>query len=95
MVTTPDSTTAYSAALVWLGQYNKAIGRQDGGVNDLGPNMAKAFYETKDFRQAQTLYGQAFAFDQSDAEALKGLIFCAVKLQEYRRCRQGLAGGIP
>ena len=79
----------YLSALVWLGQYNKAINlyaahkNTVAGVNYLYRNMAKAFYETKDFRQAQTLYGQAFAFDQSDAEALKGLIFCAVKLQEY------------
>lgn len=90
----------YLSALVWLGQYNKAINlyaahkNTVAGVNYLYRNMAKAFYETKDFRQAQTLYGQAFAFDQSDAEALKGLIFCAVKLQEYHDAVR-VAGGIP
>ena len=80
----------YLVTLVWLGQYDKAINIYAAhkntveGVKYLYRNMAKAFYETKDYRQAQTFYVQAFAFDQSDAEALKGLIFSAVKLQEYR-----------
>ena len=79
----------YLSALVWLGLYDKAINLYAthknalAGVKYLYRNMAKAFYETKDYRQALTLYNQACSFDNSDAEALKGLIFCAVKLQDY------------
>ena len=42
---------------------------------------AKAFYETGNYRQAQPLYVQAFSFDNSDAEALKGVIFSSWKLR--------------
>ena len=86
----PRMLADYLSALVWLGLYDKAINLYAAHKNIVAEvkylyrNMAKAFYETKDYRQAQTLYDQAFASDQSDAEALKGLIFCAVKLQEYR-----------
>jgi biofilm PGA synthesis protein PgaA len=91
--TYPDNThmlADYLSALVWLGLYDKAINiyalhkRDLKGVNYLYRNIAKAFYETRDYRQAQTLYAHAFSFDLSDAEALKGIVFCAVKLGEYR-----------
>jgi tetratricopeptide (TPR) repeat protein len=85
----------YLGALVWSGQYDKAISLyavhkiELQEVKYLYRNMAKAYYESKDFRQAQLFYDRAFAFNQSDVEALKGLIFCAVKLQEYRDAVNG------
>jgi len=84
----------YLTALIWLGRYEKAVNLYTGhkqvvsGVKYLYRNLGKAYYETRDFRQAQTFYLQAFTADPSDAEALKGLIFCAVRLQEYREAVQ-------
>jgi biofilm PGA synthesis protein PgaA len=90
----PDNThllADYLSALVWLGLYGKAIQlytAQRAALEDiqyLSRNMAKAYYETGDYRQAQTLYGQAFTLDHSDAEALKGLVFASCKLTDYQK----------
>jgi Tfp pilus assembly protein PilF len=78
----------YLCTLVWLGQYDKAIKiyeAQKSIVKDtkyLYRNMGKAFYETGDYRQALTSYDQAFSFDSSDVEALKGIIYTSAKLQD-------------
>jgi biofilm PGA synthesis protein PgaA len=79
----------YLATLVWLRQYDKAIKIYAAhrntvkGVPYLYRNMAKAYFERENYRQAQPLYLQAFSFDHSDAEALKGVIFASWKLRRY------------
>jgi biofilm PGA synthesis protein PgaA len=79
----------YLGNLVWLRQYDKAIKiyaahrNRVQGVRYLYRNMAKAYYETENYRQAQPLYVKAFSFDNSDAEALKGAIFSSWKLRRY------------
>ena len=85
----PRMLADYLATLVWLRQYDKAIKiyaaqkNKVKGAKYLYRNMAKAFYETENYRQAQPLYVQAFSFDNSDAEALKGVIFSSWKLRRY------------
>ena len=85
----PHMLADYLVTLVWLRQYGKAIKiytahrHRVKGVRYLYRNMAKAFYETENYRQAQPLYVQAFSFDHADAEALKGVVFSSWKLRRY------------
>lgn len=79
----------YLVTLIWLHQYDKAIKIYSAhkdlvkDVKYLYRNLGQAYYETRDYRQAQAFYLQAFSVDHSDAEALKGLIFSSWKLTDY------------
>lgn len=85
----PRMLADYLTTLIWLRQYDKAIKIYAGHkyiVKDtkyLYRNMGQAFYEAGDYRQAQSFYLKAFSYDNSDAEALKGVIFSSWKLTDY------------
>ncbi len=85
----PRILADYLVTLVWLRQYDKAIKiyaaqrNKVQGVGYLYRNMAKAYYENGNYRQAQPLYVKAFSIDHSDAEALKGVIFSSWKLRRH------------
>lgn len=82
-------TAQYLAALVQLGAYDKAkqlyLQNRDmaEGMRSVSRDVAAALFHTGDYRGARRLYEDAFEFDNSDAEALKGIIFASCKLDEY------------
>lgn len=79
----------YVIALVWAGDYPQAVAYYRSHEADLGEvgylhkNIAKAFFEMKDFKRAQQLYAKAWQVDPRDEEAFKGLIYSSSRLENY------------
>lgn len=87
----------YVSTLVWNGDYSKAVQYYSARERDLREitylprNIAKAFYELRDFRKARALYERAYQYDKHDAEAFKGLIYTLCRLQNYLAAENYLA----
>ena len=79
----------YLLALVFAGDYDRAIryyrqhATELAAVRYVPRNIAKAFYETRDFAQARIFYEKAFALDPADGEAYKGLVFSCCRLRDF------------
>jgi predicted Zn-dependent protease len=79
----------YLLALVWAGEYQRAVAYyrlQEPKLREIGyvhKNIAKAFYEERDFARARNLYAKAWQVDPRDEEAFKGLIFSCCRLEKY------------
>lgn len=79
----------YTIALAWAGEYKKAVAFYQDNEADLKEvgylhkNIAKAFYELRNFSKARELYALGWQVDPRDAEAFKGLIFSCARLEKY------------
>ncbi len=79
----------YLCCLVWAGLYRRAVDYYNRYEKDLQNikylprNIAKAFYEERDFRQAQKLYALAWSYDKKDTEAFKGLIYASCRQRDF------------
>ena len=79
----------YVVALVWAGEYRRAVDYYRGHAENLGEigylhkNIAKAFYELRDFVRARVLYAKAWQVDPRDKEAFKGLVFSCCRLEDF------------
>ena len=88
---TPDDAcliVRYADTLVKLRLYDKAIetyarNKDSVDLKFLARDLGEAFFVKEDYFKAQYLYEEAFAFDTSDAEALKGIVFSSCKLVDY------------
>ena len=84
----------YVTALVWAGEYQRAAAYYRGREQDLRDvgylhrNIAKAFYEVRDFERARELYAQAWEADPRDQEAFKGLIYSCGRLEKFADAAQ-------
>jgi len=81
----------YVLCLIWMGNYKKAIEfylQNEDSLKDvkyLTRNIAKAFYEVKNYHEAKKLYEKALLNNPKDIEAIKGLIFTLCKLGDYEK----------
>jgi biofilm PGA synthesis protein PgaA len=79
----------YVVALVWAGEYRQAVDYYRGQAESLREigylhkNLAKAFYELRDFVRALEFYTKAWQADPRDEEAFKGLIFSCCRLEDF------------
>jgi hypothetical protein len=79
----------YAIALVWAGEYRRAVDYYRGREQDLQEigylhkNIAKAFYELKGFARARALYAKGWQADSRDEEAFKGLIYSCCRLEDF------------
>lgn len=86
----------YLLCLVWTGLHKKAVDYYSiykerlKSVKYVHRNIAKAFYELGDYVEAEGLYERAILNDQSDGEALKGLIYSLCRLGNYSQAHQNL-----
>ncbi len=84
----------YTIALVWAGEYDKAVAyyqAHEGDLSQVGylhKNIAKALYELRHFAKARELYALGWQADPRDAEAFKGLIFSSARLEKYAEAVQ-------
>ena len=71
----------YVSAMVWSGYYRRAIKYYESHsanlrkIKYLSRNIAKAYFELKDYKKALAFYEKAFAANRSDQEAFKGIIY--------------------
>jgi biofilm PGA synthesis protein PgaA len=87
----PTIFSDYLAILVWDGRYDDAIGLYE----HLPPsfprraylmrNIAKAYYEKKNYPEAFSLYDAVLKESPSDEEAQKGFVFTLVKMGDYSK----------
>jgi biofilm PGA synthesis protein PgaA len=85
----PTVVSDYIVVLVWEGRHNEAIGMYE----NLPPsftkrayllrNMAKAYYEEKDFLKAFSLYHAALQETPMDEEAQKGVLLSLIQTGDY------------
>ena len=79
----------YILALVWAGEYKQAVAyyqSQEQELREIGylhKNIAKAFYELRNFSRARELYAKGWQVDPRDEEAFKGLIFSCSRLEKF------------
>lgn len=79
----------YLLCLIWTEDYKEATRFYLQNENDLlklkyiPKNIARAFMELRDYGQAKKLYEKAWIDQQTDKEALKGLIFSLHHLGNY------------
>jgi biofilm PGA synthesis protein PgaA len=79
----------YITALVWSGSYAQAVKYYESHraglekVKYLPRNVAKAYFELKDYKKALALYEKGFAYNHSDEEAFKGIIYTSCILGDY------------
>ena len=79
----------YVTALVWAGKYQQAVGyyrSHEPSLREVGylhKNIAKAFYELRDFAQARKLYAKGWEADPRDEEAFKGLVYSCCRLEDF------------
>jgi biofilm PGA synthesis protein PgaA len=79
----------YVLALVWAGEYRRAVNyyrSREPDLREIGylhKNIAKAFYELRDFARAQEFYAKGWQVDPGDEEALKGLVFSCGRLEKF------------
>ncbi|MDD3580615.1 MAG: tetratricopeptide repeat protein [Desulfobacca sp.] len=89
----------YLVCLVWTGAYDAAIAYYRRHRAELQPvryvpsNIAKAFYEKRDFAQAKSLYSLARTYDPADAEAFKGFIYSCCRLRDFLSAYQAWEEG--
>jgi YaiO family outer membrane protein len=75
----PDAVADYIATLVWNGHYSEAISKYEGlpgsfpDYTYLTRNMAKAYYETKNYKKALKLYRMVLGEISEDIE-VKGML---------------------
>jgi predicted Zn-dependent protease len=78
----------YLLCLVWTGAYQQAGDYYRMQRNELQAvryvprNAAKAFYELRNFTEANALYKLAWTYDPHDAEAFKGVIYSYCRLKD-------------
>lgn len=79
----------YTTALVWSGSYAQAIKYYESHkarlekIKYLPRNLAKAYFELKDYKKALAFYEKAFSFNNADEEAFKGIIYTSCILGDY------------
>ena len=77
-------TGSYQKATEYYAKYEKELNR----VEYIPRNIAKAFYEMGMYSKAELLYDQALLNDQSDGEALKGLVYSLCQKENYTHAKQ-------
>jgi Flp pilus assembly protein TadD len=79
----------YVVALVWAGEYRQAVAYyriREPALREIGylhKNIAKAFFELRDFARARELYAKGWQVDPKDAEAFKGLVYSCCRLEDF------------
>jgi len=79
----------YTTALVWSGSYAQAIKYYESHkarlekIKYLPRNLAKAYFELKDYKKALAFYEKAFSYNNADEEAFKGIIYTSCILGDY------------
>jgi len=76
----------YVLCLVWTGDYQKAIEFYSTHEKELRQlryvprNMAKAYYELREYTKALELYRLGSAYDPKDEEAFKGIVYTQLRM---------------
>jgi biofilm PGA synthesis protein PgaA len=92
----PVIVSDYLAILVWNGMYDDAIKMYENLPLSfprrayLMRNIAKAYYEKKEFTKAFSLYQAALEETPLDEEAQKGLVLSLISLNEYAKALESL-----
>lgn len=92
----PIIVSDYLAILVWYGRYDDAISLYENLPSSfprrayLMRNIAKAYYEKKEFVKAFSLYQAALEETPLDEEAQKGLVLSLISLKEYGKALESL-----
>lgn len=87
----PEAVSDYLVILVWEGRLDDAINMYENLPAQfpqrpyLIRNMAKAYYDRKEFEKAASLYNTVIEKMPSDEEAKKGLVLSLIQTGEYAR----------
>lgn len=78
----------YALCLAWAGAYQRAVefyGPREADLRQLPyvpRNMAKAYYELRDYPKALELYRLGWSYDPKDGEAFKGVVFASLRMDD-------------
>ncbi len=87
----PEAVSDYLVILVWEGRLDDAVNMYENLPAQfprrpyLLRNMAKAYYDRKEFEKAASLYNTVIKKMPSDEEAKKGLVLSLIQTGEYAR----------
>lgn len=93
----------YALCLVWTGAFQRAVefyGPREAALRQLSyvpRNMAKAYYELRDYPKAMELYRLGLSYDPGDGESFKGVIFTSMRTGDaagaYAAMKEAEQGG--
>ncbi|HTZ38577.1 MAG TPA: hypothetical protein VMB77_00345 [Syntrophales bacterium] len=93
----------YALCLSWTGAYQRAVefyGPREATLKQLTyvpRNMAKAYYELRDYPKAMELYRLGLSYDPGDGESFKGVIFTSMRMGDaagaYAAMKEAEKGG--
>jgi tetratricopeptide (TPR) repeat protein len=99
---TPDNRhlqADYLLCLVWTGAYSQAVEFSRNKEADLiklsyvPRNMAKAYYELRDYLKALQLYRLGWSIDRKDEESFKGVVFSLLRMGDLSATQEVLREG--
>jgi tetratricopeptide (TPR) repeat protein len=99
---TPDNLhlqADYLLCLVWTGAYAQAVEFSRDKETDLiklsyvPRNMAKAYYELRDYPKALELYRLGWSIDRKDEESFKGVVFSLLRMGDLSAAQEALREG--